>query len=242
MALSSISTGATLRGGQGLTSPSGKYFLAMQTDGNLVEYTSAGVPIWCTRTQGYPGAYLALQGDGNLVLYSTTGLPLWASYTFGSAVERLSMQDDGNIVLYSFNPTAALWATMTLSPINVGGRLSADPGYPYGQCTWWAYERAQQYIGGHPAIHGDAHLWASSATQNGFSVGSGPRVFSIAVFQPNVDGAGGAGHVAWVVDVYPNSQSIVVTEMDFPTPGRETSRNVGGAFGKPGIDFIYLLP
>lgn len=52
-------------------------FLAMQTDGNLVEYNSASQPLWWTSTAGYPGAFMNVQDDGNLVVYSAGSTPLW---------------------------------------------------------------------------------------------------------------------------------------------------------------------
>jgi len=52
--------------------------LVMQSDGNLVVYTSNNVPKWSTGTNGQSVRYLALQDDKNLVLYSTSGTALWA--------------------------------------------------------------------------------------------------------------------------------------------------------------------
>lgn len=110
--------------------------LYMQTDGNLVLYSSSGQPIWNSGTQGNPGAYLALQTDGNLVLYRD-GIPLWNSNTtsvpdYLSRVEytlsntslypgqslltpdhkyKLVLQRDGNLVIYS--QSRAIWASGT---------------------------------------------------------------------------------------------------------------------------------
>lgn len=58
----------------------------MQTDGNLVEYTSSNVPVWASNTAGNgPGSRLAMQSDGNLVLYTSSGSPVWASKSSGGA-------------------------------------------------------------------------------------------------------------------------------------------------------------
>jgi hypothetical protein len=51
--------------------------MAMQTDGNLVEYTAAYQPLWYTGTSGNQGAYMSVQDDGNLVVYSSGSAPLW---------------------------------------------------------------------------------------------------------------------------------------------------------------------
>ena len=53
-----------------------------------------------------------------------------------------------------------------------------------------------------PANTGDAKYWATNAGYNGWTVTSTPRVDSIAVFQPGVNGADPpSGHVAWVTAV-----------------------------------------
>lgn len=54
-------------------------YLNMQTDGNLVVYTSYGQALWQTDTGGYNPHYLVLQGDQNLVLYDTNNVARWAS-------------------------------------------------------------------------------------------------------------------------------------------------------------------
>lgn len=60
--------------------------LTLQSDGNLVIYDSAGVPLWATGTNGVgsnPGRDLMImQSDGNAVLYEPSG-PLWATGTVG---------------------------------------------------------------------------------------------------------------------------------------------------------------
>jgi hypothetical protein len=63
------------------TSGSGGVRAVMQTDGNLVIYTSVGTAVW-SKTTGSPGATLVMQDDGNLVIYDAGGHPLWASDTW----------------------------------------------------------------------------------------------------------------------------------------------------------------
>lgn len=110
--------------------------LVMQSDGNLVLYSTSGGPLWYTGTGGNPGAKLVVQDDGNMVIYSAGGGVLWSS---GSSVPNyqayvnegqyggemfafqqiksangqytLTMQKDGNLVLYS--PNRALWQAGT---------------------------------------------------------------------------------------------------------------------------------
>lgn len=60
--------------------------------------------------------------------------------------------------------------------------------YPYGQCTWWAYERRKQLglpVGGR---FGNGGQWADSARALGFWVDRTPRAGDVAVFAPGVFG------------------------------------------------------
>lgn len=50
--------------------------LFMQTDGNLVIYTSSGIPKYSTRTYKNSGAYLLLRDDGHLAVVSKSGSDL----------------------------------------------------------------------------------------------------------------------------------------------------------------------
>ena len=96
----SISTGDRLNTNSYLRSSDWRYFLVMQTDGNLVLYTAGYTQsIWNSETSGKGGKYISLQGDGNLVMYSDNG-PVWASGTDGkSQVATLNLQADGNLVI-----------------------------------------------------------------------------------------------------------------------------------------------
>ena len=209
---SSISTNGVLHGGQTLVSSSGGYSLAMQSDGNFVEYNGSGRPLWDTQTSGNPGAYAVLQGDGNFVVYSAEGKALWASYTFGSGAETLVMQGDGNVVIYS--PSGApLWANFGAT-VPTGQTIGSN-WFPGGQCTWWAEQLAAGYMGVYPDFNGNADQWAAWASSHGYAVGGAPRVDSVVVFQPGADGAGGVGHVAWVTEVYPNRGTMTLSEMNF---------------------------
>ena len=50
--------------------------LLMQSDGNLVIYTSANAPKWASNTNRNPGAYLVLRDDGHLAVVSKNGADL----------------------------------------------------------------------------------------------------------------------------------------------------------------------
>ncbi len=139
--------------------------------------------------------------------------------------------------------------TVTVSPTNVspapfqpwppsdpfmavpghGSFAMNDPnGYyswAFGQCTWWAqYKRQDENL----TQMGNAQYWASGAAARGYSVGSTPIAGSTVVFQPGVQGAGGAGHVAHVEAVYPDGW-FLISEMNFYVNG--------GGWGR--VDYRY---
>ncbi len=111
--------GRVLTAGQELYSSNVQYLLAMQTDGNLVEYGPGSQVIWDSGTNGHPGDYAVMQTDGNLVVYSSTGQPLWDSGTNGNAGAYFQLQNNGNAVIYQANGTA-LWYCNSIA---VSGRI-----------------------------------------------------------------------------------------------------------------------
>jgi surface antigen len=242
---SQLNAGATMTAGQYLQSPNGQYTLWMQSDGNLVEYTAAGTPLWDppppTQTGGHPGAYAVLQGDGNFVVYPPSGA-LWASYTQNNPGDHLSLQDDGNLVIYSA-AGAALWATMSSADPR-GNTGTTNSTYAQGECTWYADQEAHLYTGVWlPNYLGDAGQWAASAASNGWATGTTPRIGSVLVIPPNQVGAGSVGHVAWVTEVYPSQNAIQVTEMHWPNVNVMDSRRISPAFGGVhGFRYIYMNP
>lgn len=120
-----------LNQGENLVSPSGKFVLFMQHDGNLVVYrTACGVApacsVWSSGTyQNVSGAKyeLAMQEDGNLVIYSMPPGGAWRSiWSSGSNLGigkhyNLILQDDSNLVIYrgenSVDMEAAIWSFKT---------------------------------------------------------------------------------------------------------------------------------
>jgi hypothetical protein len=107
--VSFIRSRTTLRGGESLTSPNGRYQMLFQGDGNLVVYAASGRVVWASSSYAPGGAFVA-QSDGNLVIYATSGRPVWASRS-AAAGSTLVMQDDGNLVDYSTTAGGAVWAT-----------------------------------------------------------------------------------------------------------------------------------
>lgn len=124
-----------------------------------------------------------------------------------------------------------------------GGSSSSNPGfssgdsgnaYPWGQCTWWAYERRHQL--GLPAgsYFGNGGQWANSARAHGYRVDQSPSVGAVIVFAPGQDGADPVyGHVAIVEAVYGNR--VLISESNVRGLGVISNRTLYA----PGHWFIH---
>jgi hypothetical protein len=108
VALSSVKSGAVLKAGTWVLSPSRQYKLIYQTDGNLVLYRASGEALWANG-RFTPSGLVKMQVDGNLVSYDAANKALWATSTHSRGA-YLAVQDDGNVVVYSADSCKALWA------------------------------------------------------------------------------------------------------------------------------------
>ncbi len=126
-----------------------------------------------------------------------------------------------------FNGAPSQWK---VAPSCYGGIYSVNPAnYVYrsgfGWCNWWP----EVMNPGRPNL-----LWG------GYAHGSTPRVGATVKFAPGVQGAGGGGHWARVVAIYPGGQWMLISEMNFYWRGGGWQRvdyryvHVGA-----GVSFIY---
>jgi GH25 family lysozyme M1 (1,4-beta-N-acetylmuramidase) len=106
-----IATGRSLVAGQRITAPDRRYYVAMQPDGNLVDYTAAGRAVWSSRTAGHRGADVVMQPDGNLVVYAPTGRALWDSGTFRVRRSFAAIGDDGDLVVSTDRTDEPVWTS-----------------------------------------------------------------------------------------------------------------------------------
>jgi hypothetical protein len=92
----------------------GRFYLVMQTDGNLVLYWNGNGALWSSNTANTAGNRAIMQTDGNFVVYDATNTPLWASGTNAGPANdrRLAIQTDGNVVVYT-STNAPVWSTNT---------------------------------------------------------------------------------------------------------------------------------
>lgn len=100
--------------GDKIYSPNNLNYLAMQSDGNLVEYIPGGRPVWASNTS-VRGSIFIVQSDGNGVIIAPGNRPVWATGT-RSRNSVLEIQDDRNVVMYAPGHVA-VWSNGT-----AGGR------------------------------------------------------------------------------------------------------------------------
>jgi cell wall hydrolase len=107
---SELMAGTELREGTWLSSPNGRYRLAVNRDGDLV-LSREGHTVWASGTGKHPGAILAMKSNGNLVLYQGNRA-IWSSrsYRGGQARYYLTVQDTGRATIYSTS-RKPLWTT-----------------------------------------------------------------------------------------------------------------------------------
>lgn len=89
-------------------------------------------------------------------------------------------------------------------------------GYPYGQCTWWAYTRRAQLGRPVSSSWGNAYTWGIAAARDGYRVDRTPEVG--AVMQTT---AGYFGHVAVVERIDPDG-SVFISEYNYLGSGYHT--------------------
>lgn len=70
-----------------------KYYLKMQSDGNLVIYNKSNKSLWSSKTNGNSGSILCMQSDGNLVIYNKNNNPIWHSGTNGNTGAYAGLTD-----------------------------------------------------------------------------------------------------------------------------------------------------
>ena len=107
--VSILGPGQVLNTGQQITSPDGRYWAAMQPDGNFAVWGPGGTSTWSTGSHS-PNSHVAMQSDGNLAVWSAAGAVQWSSGTATVSGVLLSMQTDGSLVLYAPS-SRALWSS-----------------------------------------------------------------------------------------------------------------------------------
>jgi surface antigen len=149
-------------------------------------------------------------------------------------------------VIYAANSGPAVWATGSNIQASFGAtRATRNTNYPVGQCTYWADTRFNAWTGRWIAWTGNANQWPANAHALGWTVGGSPRAGSIVEYEPWHYGAGSVGHVAWVLDYYPNLGKVLVSEMNYSGNGGGLNRvdyRLVTAIDSANIHYIYVNP
>ena len=106
-----LSPGQRLTDGEALTSPNGRYKVAMEHDGNLVMY-DVDRAIWASNTAGSGADRIEMRDDGNVVICHEGDKPTWTSRTNGHQGAILALQDDRDLVVYGADGKR-LWSSRT---------------------------------------------------------------------------------------------------------------------------------
>ena len=221
-----------LLAGQHLRSPSGRFQIDMNADGNVTLTDTGDRSIdWATSTDE-PGSSLVMQPTGDMEVVGPFGEVLWTSGTDGFAGAGAVLQDDGNFVIYQGG--VARWSSR-----GDGGVLGDDyPAYlrdadrdslidPWRfynrECTSfvaWRMNSANHVDfsnfmdGGH---FGNAYNWDDNARALGYVVDSTPARGAIAESDSE-------GHVAWVAAV--GDGTVTVEDYNYSSPGNYGTRVV----------------
>lgn len=156
--------GQTLGPDGGLLSADGHYILSMQSDGNLVLYSTPNA-LWASNTRGFDGADLEMQGDGNLVVYAPGHQAVWNSGTAGHPGAYLVLQNDANLVVVAPDGTPLWNAGSVDSELYPDQRL--NPGWQI-QSPDRRFNMVMQQDGNLVVYAGPTALWAT----NTYYVGS----------------------------------------------------------------------
>ncbi|WEO96705.1 hypothetical protein A6P39_023255 [Streptomyces sp. FXJ1.172] len=161
----------------------------MQSDGNLVVYSSSGSALWSTHTNGHSGAYFLVQDDGNLVVYGSGGGPstggsLWADGTSARSTKiasgqklqggwwaqtqyvRLVMQPDGNFVMYRKRDGKAIWSAGTYGHTGAYAYMQSDGNLVVysssGSALWSTHTNG--HSGAYALLQSDANFVVYTST------------------------------------------------------------------------------
>ena len=163
MTRNSLLPGERLSTGGSLASPSGRYRLTLQSDGNLVLYDTAGIPaqprfmpagwaadvgiaagdvpfaLWDARID-VPGSTLIMRPDGDLVVQAggDSEEPVWHTRTADRPGAYLSVRNDGAVTI-GYADGRVLWSAGTTTP-EVGLAGSKHVVYDRGGQRMWLIE------------------------------------------------------------------------------------------------------
>lgn len=142
-------------------------------------------------------AWNPFQGTMDIIKGSNSSPGLIAQQAATATAVTQDGYDPGTGGTYAGLPTAPAGST--------SGGLNR---FFYGQCTYWANMRYHELTGKWVPWLGNAWQWEAGAEEYGWIVSATPRLHSIIVLQPGVQGAGWYGHVAIVEQINANGSVL----------------------------------
>ena len=120
------------------------------------------------------------------------------------------------------------------------GQAGLCGGFAKRNCTdFCAWRMLNDLRVGCPAPgSGNALTWAQAARSHGIAVDNSPRPGDVACFQPGIQGAGSAGHVAMVLHVLGGGH-WVAEQYNYGTPEPCCCYSNSHIFSTAGVEFIH---
>ncbi|MDR2832614.1 MAG: LysM peptidoglycan-binding domain-containing protein [Streptococcaceae bacterium] len=132
------------------------------------------------------------------------------------------------------------WQNLITLPMFDGINRNTSGSYPFGQCTYYVYNRVQQFGRSFTDFMGNGGYWELAARTLGFVVSNQPTVGDAVSFAPGVAGADPLfGHVAFVEAVTPNG--ILISEMNVVGLGIVSYRVIPASIAF-GAGVVYITP
>lgn len=145
---STLAPGESLRPGQQLFSPDGRYRLIYQTDGNLVLYREEyGSAAWSSETWNTVPGIVTMQPDGNFVMYDPAGRALWHTYTWSHPGAYLSVRNNGSIAVNGANGVTIWHSPVPRWELDDPGGGTGDDGGAGGAGTDTLHAGDRLYAG-----------------------------------------------------------------------------------------------
>jgi surface antigen len=119
-----------------------------------------------------------------------------------------------------------------------GGGSGGLNRFAFGQCTYWANMRYHALTGFWVPWSGNAYQWYYGASASGWVVSSTPKVPSIMVLQPGVQGASWLGHVA-IVESINKDGSVYTSNYNWYNGGGWDILSYYTFHPGPGVSFVW---
>lgn len=175
--------------------------------------------VWRSEAQNYLQATDELTGKyATDTQYSNKLNSLIATYNLTQFDEAI---DDSGVVIEGYDNIPADYKNKMSLPKYNGVDYNTSGSYPFGQCTWYVFNRAAQLGKRFDNFMGNGQDWGTKGAALGYKVKSTPSVGAAISFKAGVAGSDGQyGHVAFVEAV--TEDGILISEANVVDMGSGT--------------------